>query len=715
MNINMQNIKQNIKKYVKENFFFLLLILISLMVLAVNIRINVFKYNNFDYGKFDLGNMTQMVWNVAHGNGLWLTDYFGTNLPRWAMSHVDPILFLFVPIFVIFPSPLTLVISQLILVVFSSLLVFKIAQLHLKNDLAAFLMGFAFLFNPSIGYLTATSGFHGVTAAIPFFLGAFYIFDRMYYNDEFSKKNLVLFWILSIITMAGKEQIPLYTFLYGLFIIFLRNTGVERFKDFFKTKSGKIGLALSTVSLVWFIAAFFIIIPLNAHHRVAGYEKFAEIIELNDSTARDVALPNYFLNRYEEFGKSYSEILLNMVINPQKSVRVFFGGDKVLNFRRTFEPYAFLPFAYPAVLIMAVPDLVINFMTTAGGIGTAEITNHRVSMIIPVLAIATILAIKYLSKFLKDEKNRKTLSIFFSGVVVLFTLYTANYYNNPVYLWMRDATKKKIISKVFAKYDKNLTKRDLEVGDVVKLSELEYKDIDCAHQIVNIIPDGASVSGPDSLGAHLSMRETYAIFPALYNEADYVIVDVFARKIFTILDVETSIITDIVENLIKTPNYKMELGCGNFFVFKNVGSHKKEELLPIQERFDYPERLSYEFFQGVDIVDYEIPEQFERGQDSSIKMVYYREGSGSKKDTDLQDYLLFTSFVNKKTGEIYQLANLPSFALRETGGWVDGRYYIEQIEIVMPKFVEAGEYYVFVGMGNSIRTRSILLSTVQVN
>ena len=253
------------------------------------------------------------------------------------------------------------------------------------------------------------------------------------------------------------------------------------------------------------------------------------------------------------------------------------------------------------------------------------------------------------------------------------------------------------------------------MGDIIKLSELENKDVECAHKIVEMVPDGATVSGPDTLGAHLSMRETYAIFPALYNEADYVIVDVFARKIFTILDVEPSIITDVIEDLIKSPEYKMELGCGNYFVFKNVGYHNKEELLPIQERFEYNTKTDYEFFQGLRIADFNIPEEFNRGEDSSIEVVYFREGSSSKKSTSLEDYLMFTSFVNKKTGEIYQLANLPSFALRKPSSWVKNRYYLEKIELVMPDFIESGEYYVFVGMGNKIRTRSILLSTVQVN
>ncbi len=643
-----------------------------------------------------------------------MTDYFGTNLPRWAMSHVDPILYLFVPVFILFPSPLTLIYAQLMLVIFSSLLVFLIAKLHLKKDLYAFLLGFAFLLNPSIGYLTATTGFHGVTAVIPFLLGAFYLFDKMYFDDSFTPKKLAAFWLLIFLTMMGKEQIALYTFLYGIFIIFLRNKDTGTLKEYLTSKTGRMGMVMSLLSLLWFCLAFFVIIPANAHYRIEGYQKFVNTIELSSSSARDVAKPNYFLNRYEEFGDSYFDILKNMVLNPRMSVGVFFGGDKIENFVRTFQPFAFLPFAYPGILVMAVPDLIINFMTTADGIGTAEITNHRISMILPVLILATIFGIKYLSSWAKKAKQQTFVCTVLCLLVAASALYTSHYYNNPVYLWMRDAIKNKVVVNVFAKSDEELINRDLKVGDVIRLSELEFKDVDCARKIVGIIPDEASISGPDSLGAHLAKRETYAIFPALYNEADYVIVDIFAKKIFTILDLDTEIITDVIENVIKDPNYELKLGCGNYFVFENVGPHDKEALLPIQERFTYPEVLDLKFFQGLRIVDLELPKTFQKGLSQKMKVVYFRGDDDTTKDGTIEDYKMFTSFVNKKTGEIYQLANLPSFALREPGGWVEGRYYIENIEVVMPDFVDNGQYFVFLGMGNNIRTRSILLGTVEV-
>ncbi len=706
---------QKIFIFMKKHGFLVLLFLFSMVMLAATLKINFFRYSNFDYGKFDLGNMTQMVWNAGQGRGLYLTDYFGTNLPRWAMSHVDPVLYLFVPIFKLFPHAMTLVVSQLILVIFSSFLVYAIAKLHLQSKFAAFLLATAYLVNPSIGYITAWSGFHGVTAVIPFFLAAFYIFEKNYRKNTLNKNSLILFWVFLIITMMGKEQVPLYIFMFGVFIILLRNEENPDLKSMLSSKTGKLGSSMILVSAVWFFLSFFVIIPAYSSYRVEGYLKFAESLGIQGSTVRDVALPNYFLNRYEEFGDSYLEIAKNIVLMPDRSVSVFFGGDKVENFRRTFEPLAFLPFAHPLALAMAFPDLIINFMTSAGGIGTAEITNHRISMIIPVLFIATILTIGYFSNIFRKYIKKKHTVVVFSLLVFVFSLTTMHYYNNPVYLWLSQAFQKRIVSRVFAKTDKGIIKKDLTTGEVVRLTELEDKDRECALKIVKMIPDGASVSGSDSFGAHLAKRETYAIFPALYNEADYLIIDVFARKITTILDIDVEIIRDVVEKVIKSEDYELKIGCGNFFVFEKVGPHDKETLLPIQEIFRYDGKFDYEFFQGVNVVDYEIPKVFEKGISKKIDIVYHRWGSGSKKDTSLEDYLMFTSFVNRETGEVYQLANLPSFSLKRPEEWEKNRYYFESVEVVAPEFLDSGEYLLFVGMGNKIRTRSMYLGTVTVN
>lgn len=683
-----------IVNFIKQNIFLVILFGVIFINLAVGLRINIFRYNNFDFGKFDLGNMTQMLWNTLHGRVLYLTDYFGTNLPRWAMSHVDPILLLFVPIFAVFQHPLTLVFSQMILIVFSSLIIYKIALLELKSKFAASALGVAFLFYPAVGYINSQTGFHGVSAAIPFFLGAFYVFEKMYKEQSFTKRNLTIFWVLLVLTMAGKEQLPLYVLMYGIFILFCR----------YGEKTRKVAISMMGVSLVWFVLAFFVIIPHFANFRVAGYEEFSKSIGVEVDPNRDVALPNYFLSRYDAFGDSYTDVIANVLLDHRMAIRVIFGGERPENLRRTFMPVLFLPLLHPGTFMMAIPDMAINYLTSAGGIGTAEIENHRISMIIPVLFISTIFAISFVNKNLK--KFSKWIIIVLPTAVLVSSIVTSFKYNNPIYLWLEQAVRK----RVSASYEENPLKEDLKIGDVVKIADLDNKDVLCAQKMVNMIPNGASVSGPDYLGAHLSMREMYAIFPALWNSADYVIVDVFSRKILTILDLDTNIVRDVVEDLIKSDTHKLTTGCGNLFLFEKVDAYGKEKLLPLQERFTYPEKYDYQIYSDLNVVDFSIPSEITRGTPSKARVVYAKRTNDS-----LDGYVLYMTYINVKTGEMYQAANLPSFAITRPEAWTKNRYYIEDIDIAFPKYLDPGVYRAFISMSNKVKIRSVYLSDIKVN
>ena len=484
----------NIKKifdYIVKNIFFVVLLMFVFVIFLVTLRMNIFRYENFEFGKFDLGNMTQMVWYVTQGKSLYLTDYFGTNLPRWAMSHVDPILYIFVPLFALVPHPLTLVISQVGLVLGSALIVFKLAKMHLKSNLAAFFLGVSYVSYPALGYINSWTGFHGVTAAIVFFFLAFYTFELMYTQQNYSKKGLALFWVFLILTMTGKEQLPLYVVAYGFFIMLFRlpkNFLLPK-KDFFglwlreifKLQNIKTGIAMMIVGFIWFYFAFFVVIPANAYHRIEGFQRFAEAIQLDTSVVRDVENSNYFLSRYEAFGDTYSEVIIGILTNPRELVRVAFSGDKLDNFRQTLEPVGYLPFAYPQIFMIAFPDFLINYATSADGVGTSEIINHRISMIIPVLFISVIYAIGYLSRFLsKFTKIKTSYLVSVLSFFVLFTnLKTSFDYNNPIYLWLTQAVKKRVT--VFARtVDKSLYDSSLEIGKVVKLPHLETKDRECA-------------------------------------------------------------------------------------------------------------------------------------------------------------------------------------------------------------------------------------------
>ena len=483
----------------------------------------------------------------------------------------------------------------------------------------------------------------------------------------------------------------------------------EWLSNFIKIKSAKIGLSMVVVGITWFIMAFFIIIPKNSHYRIESYEKFLISIGVEVAPESDVTMENYFLGRYRDFGDSYTEIIFNMIKNPDSLIRVFFSGDRLDSLDRTFRPVSYFPFANPAMLLISFPDFLINYLVTEGGLGVEDIENHRISMIIPVLFISTIYAIGILTGILEDiipkiEKYRKVPVIVLSSFILLSCIKTSVDYNNPMYLWFTQA----VMRRVSADDDrdtKDLTK--LEIGEVIKLPDLDIKDIECADAIIEQIPDDAIVSGPDNLGDHMSMRETYAIFPALWNEAEYVIVDVQSRKLLAILGLNRNIIKDLTESLISTEQYDLVMSCGNLYLFKQGEPRERTSKLPIQERFQYEEKYDFNILDLVEIVDFEIPGQMERQNPYKAKVVYKKSSNDG-----MDGYIVYMTYVNQRTGELFQVANLPSFAIMHPLEWTKNMYYVEDIEIAIPSYVEPGDYHMFLSLSNKIKMRSMYLGDV---
>src|SRR5918998_6025045 len=77
--------------------------------------LSVLRHRAFNTGRFDLGNMVQAVWSTAHGDPLEVTSLGGEQFVRLG-AHFDPILVLFAPLWLVWPSPSLLVVAQALVV-----------------------------------------------------------------------------------------------------------------------------------------------------------------------------------------------------------------------------------------------------------------------------------------------------------------------------------------------------------------------------------------------------------------------------------------------------------------------------------------------------------------------------------------------------------------------------------------------------------------------
>lgn len=694
-----------IKNFFKKIFsdkYLLILVVYSLIVLASMVKINFFRYENFDMGKFDLGNMTQMSWYTLKGKFMYLTDYFGSNVPRWSMSHVDPILVIFVPLFFLIPHPLTLVFAQNLLIVLGAFILYKLSLLKTNNKPFSLFLSLAYLTYPALGFLLAWTGYHGVSPAIFFFLCFVYLIFK--FEDEKRILNIYDYLkliLLLIITLSGKEQISLYFVILGVYL-------------FLASSYKKFGVAISIFSLLWFIACFFIVIPNSAHYRIESFEKFSNELGISKEEIPNLYSSNYFLARYSEFGNSYGEIIKNMILNPVKTAAVFLSGDKLNNLYLTFGPLLYLPAIYPLFLFISFPDFLINYSTTQGGIGTSEIYNHRISMIIPVLFVSIIFGISFLKRFLGyflKEKYINTSISLLGFLIFVNCFYFSNYVGekNPIFSWIISAVEK----RVFAKTDTSVLKKDMKVGDIVRVDPLENNDRECVRKILDRIPPKVSVSGPDFMGSHLSQRETYAIFPAGKNTSDYLIVDIFSQKLLKILELDVELNRDFVQDTLKDRDYDLEFICANLLVFKKHAGEKlvstPNDLMPFQIYKSYKENYNFPIFNDLVLVDFKFNSKMKINSLSEVSYVFTKKGSKS-----LSGFVSFTTLVHEETGNIFQFANYPSYAYSSLNSWEEGKYYSENISFIIPSYLEKGNYYLFVGIDNKINSRSAYLGEVNL-
>src|SRR5690349_15769288 len=77
--------------------------------------LSILRNRAFQTGRFDLGNMVQAVWSTAHGHPLAVTGLRGDEIPRLA-AHFDPILAAFAPLWLVWPSPDLLLVTQAVAV-----------------------------------------------------------------------------------------------------------------------------------------------------------------------------------------------------------------------------------------------------------------------------------------------------------------------------------------------------------------------------------------------------------------------------------------------------------------------------------------------------------------------------------------------------------------------------------------------------------------------
>ena len=304
-------------------------------------------YEAFQSGRGDLGTMMQAVANTAHGRFLEVTSFTGEQFTRLG-AHVDPLLALFAPLWLLWPSGLLLLLTQAVAVSCGAIPVFWLARKHLASDRAAAHLALAYLLYPATQFnaFTVSSGFHAVSLAVPLVLFA------IWYLDE---DRLVPFAACAVLTALTKEEMAAAIGLLGLWYAVRRGRG-------------RVGFTILALGLVVSAVDFLVIVP---HFSPTGADLFA--------------------GRYTEVGGTPTGIARALFTHPARLVDAVATGHKLGYLALLFVPLLGFCLLEPLLLLGAAPDLAINLLSSHGD--QTRLAYHWTAGIVPFLIGATVLGL----------------------------------------------------------------------------------------------------------------------------------------------------------------------------------------------------------------------------------------------------------------------------------------------------------------------------------
>jgi uncharacterized membrane protein len=338
------------------------------------------KHQAFQTHGFDLGNYDQTVWNTLHGHPLACTNWPPFGESRLAF-HVEPVLFLVAPLYLLHEGPETLLVLQAVVAGLGAWPVARIARRRLNSPWAGPLFAALYLLYPAVE-AGPVSEFHAVVLAPAFLAMALYSVEQERYGH---------FVLWGFLAGTCKEEIPLLVAMMGLYLILRR-------------RRWKLGLTTFLVCVAWFLVAVQVVIPhFNAGGRSAH------------------------LGRYSYLGDGLLDIVVNVVRQPGLLGEVFRDPLRQAYLWRIPLPMGYLSLLAPEVLLLAAPTVAINALSMYPAMVALDFLQYS-AVIAPFAVVAAVYGMERLLALANrlwpeaDRRFVRFLTLVLSGYLVLVSL-----------------------------------------------------------------------------------------------------------------------------------------------------------------------------------------------------------------------------------------------------------------------------------------------------
>jgi len=363
--------------FLRRHRSFLILLLIWIVLFSALRTLQHFSFgtNTYDLAIFDyMMHFTlegEMMVEPFHG-------YWGTHFA----VHFMPILFLLVPLYLIFQGPLFLLYIQVVVCALSALMLYLIAKKEFPGNHTAFLVGLSYLlYRPFLNGLMYD--FHP-EMFFPLLLFSAYYFAAVH-------KNSVIYYLFIGLAFCLKEDTAIFVFFFGLFL-------------FFKLEENRrIGLITAAASLLYCFLTLGVVIPF-----------FREQVGLKGRFE--------FVNLWGDYGDNVFDILKAFAAHPFQVIGSIPWAKSLPKLFNLVAPLLFIPFFSWAALLIVPPVLILitSRSPVMSGFGL-----HYAANIFPFLFLALVFGLKNVQELIAKKSKRK-VKILLYAVMIIVIINVAN-------------------------------------------------------------------------------------------------------------------------------------------------------------------------------------------------------------------------------------------------------------------------------------------------
>lgn len=332
----------------------------------------------------DTGAFNQAIWSILNKGEPIVT--MGSSEPyHWFGVHFHPWLYLYAPLYKIYPGPEWLILTQSLAIASTTLPIYKTALRLSYTHWQSFFWSLGFLLNPFV-LSAAQWDFHPVSMATPLIAWSIYFLLA----NEFKKLLLCI-----LIVLLCQEQFGILTMCLGL-SYFIVNKDIK--------KSFGLVVIGTLYTLILFQYVFPTFSPTGTHAMMS--------------------VQNAAANRYSWLGNSLSEIITHLLTSPLEVFNKAFldmGGGLYIFF--LLLPYGlFLPFLGFDILLIGAADFAANALSLLDM--QRSINSYHSVALIPIILVAAMRGHRFLSDLVSPRVKNQigVLAVFTSALFLSFCL-----------------------------------------------------------------------------------------------------------------------------------------------------------------------------------------------------------------------------------------------------------------------------------------------------